>query len=805
MTDYEKLGSFYLGRFFDHKAGKPTNDLLLYDSKDLTTHAVCVGMTGSGKTGLGIGLLEEAALDGIPAIVIDPKGDLGNLMLTFPDLNPSDFEPWLEPSEAARKGISLSELAAKTAETWRKGLESWHQTAERIAKLKASAEISIYTPGSTSGRPLTVLRSFEAPPKETLEDASAMRDYTMSAVSGLLALVGISGDPLRSREHILLSSLLDYYWKLNQDMDIPSLIHAIQKPPFSRVGVFDMDSFYPANDRLELAMALNNLIASPGFSVWTQGEPLNIQRLLYTTSGKPRISILSIAHLGDSERMFFVTILLNAVLAWVRTQSGTSSLRALLYMDEIFGYFPPTANPPSKLPMLTLLKQARAFGLGVVLATQNPVDLDYKGLANTGTWLIGRLQTDRDKARVLDGLESAAQGSGQGFARPEMDQLLSGLDNRVFLLHNVHQAHPVLFQTRWAMSFLRGPLTLSQIKILTGPAATPPEVQAAPTPAPQAMPVEPSAPAVQAKSATAAKRPTPPPGINEYFLRPKQAGASDLHYTPVVFAQARLHFVDPKSRTDCWETAQFVHPAVEQAEELAWHNANAVMSGIVDTDRQPLAGSTFDQLPDAAARPAKYKMWERMLVSHIYQETTIELIVCPELKMVSKPGESEGDFKSHLQVSLHEKRDAEMEKIRKKYAPKLTSLQEQLRKAEARVEKEKDQYGQQKVSTAISFGATILGAFLGRGAMSVGTVGRAGTAMKGVGRASKEKRDIEMAQDSVEAVQERMDAMQQELDAELERIKSEMDIENLEISSTRIRPRKSDITLTSFGLGWQAC
>ena len=804
MTDYEKLGSFYLGRFFDHQTGQTTDDLLLYDSKDLTTHAVCVGMTGSGKTGLGIGLLEEAALDGIPAIVIDPKGDLGNMLLMFPDLNPSDFEPWLEPSEAARKGVPLSELAVKTAETWRKGLESWHQPVERIAKLKASAEISIYTPGNTSGRPLTVLRSFEAPPKETMEDASAMRDYTMSAVSGLLALVGISGDPLRSREHILLSSILDHYWKLNQDMDIPSLIHAVQKPPFSKVGVFDMDSFYPVNDRLELAMSLNNLIASPGFSVWTQGEPLNIQRLLYTTSGKPRISILSIAHLGESERMFFVTILLNAVLAWVRTQSGTSSLRALLYMDEIFGYFPPTANPPSKLPMLTLLKQARAFGLGVVLATQNPVDLDYKGLANTGTWLIGRLQTDRDKARVLDGLESAAQGSGQGFARSEMDQLLSGLGSRVFLLHNVHQTHPVLFQTRWAMSFLRGPLTLSQIKTLTGPSATPPEVPAAAPLSAKEAPVEPLAPAVRPKSPMAAQRPTPPPGVDEYFLRPKQAGASDLHYTPVVFAQARLHFVDAKSGVDTWETVQFVHPAVEQTEELTWNNADTVTSGIADVDLQPLAGSTFDALPNAAARPANYKMWQRMLTSYIYQEITMDLMVCPDLKISSKPNEPEGDFKSRLQVLLHEKRDDEMEKIRRKYAPKLTSLQEQLRKAEARVEKEKDQYGQQKVSTAISFGATILGALMGRGAMSVGTVGRASTAIKGVGRATREKRDIEMAQDSVEAVAERMDTMQQELDAEMERIKSEMDIEGLEISSTRIRPRKTDITLMSFGLGWQA-
>jgi len=397
MQDFEKLGSFYLGKAYDAATKQVTDDLLLYDAKDLTTHAVCVGMTGSGKTGLCISLLEEAAIDGIPALIIDPKGDLGNLLLTFPELRPSDFEPWLEAADAARKGLTLPQLAEKTAETWRKGLGDWHQPVDRIARLKQAADVSIYTPGSTAGRPLTVLRSFDAPPQETIDDTSAFRDYILSAVSGLLALIGIDGDPLRSREHILLSSIMDHHWRLGQNLDIPALIHAIQKPPFAKVGVFDLDSFFPANDRLGLAMSLNNLIASPGFAVWTQGEPLDIQRLLYTPAGKPRLTILSIAHLADSERMFFVTILLNAVLAWMRTQSGTSSLRALLYMDEIFGYFPPTANPPSKQPMLTLLKQARAFGLGVVLATQNPVDLDYKGLANTGTWLIGRLQTDRDK------------------------------------------------------------------------------------------------------------------------------------------------------------------------------------------------------------------------------------------------------------------------------------------------------------------------------------------------------------------------------------------------------------------------
>ncbi len=802
--DFEKLGSFYLGKHYDPAANQPTNELLLYDAKDLTTHAVCVGMTGSGKTGLCISLLEEAAIDGIPAIIVDPKGDLGNLLLTFPDLKPSDFEPWLEASDAARKGLTIQQLAEKTAESWRKGLADWHQPIDRIARLKQAADVCIYTPGSTAGRPLTVLRSFDAPPAETLEDASALRDYTMSAVSGLLSLVGVGGDPLRSREHILLSSIMEHYWKQGQNLDIPALIHAIQKPPFAKVGVFDLDSFYPAKDRLELAMSLNNLIASPGFAVWTQGEPLDIQRLLYTPEGKPRLAILSIAHLADSERMFFVTILLNAVLAWMRTQSGTSSLRALLYMDEIFGYFPPTANPPSKPPMLTLLKQARAFGLGVVLATQNPVDLDYKGLANTGTWLIGRLQTERDKARVLDGLESASQGSGAGFERSEMDKLLSGLDNRVFLLHNVHQPHPVLFQTRWVMSFLRGPLTTAQIKTLS--AVKEPVVEPALSALQQnvSSTVQNASPAAASSPApvTAAKtRPSPPPGVDEYFVRPRQAGINVSSYHPAVIAQVRLHFVDAKTKTDCWRSVQFLHPAVEKSDTFAWKEADETVENLDNLDRQPAESATFDALPDGSSRPSDYKLWGKMLESHIYQETTLELFSCPELKLASKPGETEGDFKTRLQVTLREKRDGEMEKINKKYATRIAALEEQVRKAGMRVEKEKDQLGQQKMNTAISVGAALLGAFFGRRA-AASNVGRAATAMKGFGKTGKEQRDIEMAGDSLAATQARLEAVQQELATELEAIKATCDVDSLTIETTEIRPRKTDISVTAFGLAW---
>ncbi|MEL7338165.1 MAG: helicase HerA-like domain-containing protein, partial [Planctomycetota bacterium] len=387
------------------------------------------------------------------------KGDIGNLLLTFPEFQASDYREYLDPAEATRKGMTVDELAKSKAKLWKSGLADWGQDGDRIRRLQQSADVTIYTPGSNVGVPLTVLKSFDAPPADQLTDADAMRERITGAASGLLTLMGVDADPLLSPEHILVSSILDHCWREGRSVTIEQLIGLIQSPPISRVGVMDLDSFMSPASRASLAMRLNNLLASPAFSTWMQGESLSIERLLHTPDGKPRISVLSIAHLSDSERMFFVTIVLNELLSWMRTQSGTSSLRALFYMDEVYGYFPPSAKPPSKPPMLTLLKQARAFGLGICLATQNPVDLDYKGLSNIGTWFLGRLQTQRDKDRVLDGLEGAAIQTGAQFDKSEMDKMLAGLGNRVFLMNNVHDDGPSVFHTRWALSFLSGPLS----------------------------------------------------------------------------------------------------------------------------------------------------------------------------------------------------------------------------------------------------------------------------------------------------------------------------------------------------------
>lgn len=796
MQDYEKLGVFYLGREYDLAAGKPKDDLVLYDSKDLTTHALCVGMTGSGKTGLCLALLEEAAIDGIPAIIIDPKGDLGNLLLTFPQLRPEDFAPYIDLAEATRAGCTPQEYAKTVAKEWKQGLADWGQQPERIARLREAADVAIYTPGSSSGLPLTVLRSFSAPPQTTRENAEAFRETISAASASLLGLLGIEADPLKSREQILLSSILEKNWRDGKDLDIAGLIRAIQTPGFDKVGVIDLESFYPAKERFELSMQLNNLLASPGFSAWLEGESLDIQRLLYTPEGKPRLSILSIAHLSDAERMFFVTILLSETIAWMRNQSGTSSLRALLYMDEVFGYFPPSKNPPSKTPMLTLLKQARAFGLGVVLATQNPVDLDYKGLANCGTWLLGRLQTERDKMRVLDGLEGASTQAGARFDRAKMEQILSGLGKRVFLMNNVHEDQPTVFQSRWTLSYLRGPLTREQISTLMkgrkGTNAT--------TNSPVAVKCE-----TASGGGASDQRPVLPPDISERFipLRAAIPAGGKLVYRPALLGVAKVHFAQVASGIDVWKSLSLVAPIDAEVAPDVWTAAEVSEGDALELESAPPATAQFSSLPAELSRPKKYAELATALKDHLYRSQKLQLWKCASLKQVSKAEESEADFRVRLSHTGRETRDAQLEKLRQKYAPKITSLTEQIRKAEIRVEKEKSQSTQQMLGTALSFGSTVLSALMGRKLTSVANITRASSAMKSAGRAFREQQDVSQAGETVEAYKERLATLDTEFKAEAEKIQSGFDADQLQLEEIAIQPKKADISVSQVVLLWE--
>lgn len=812
MPDYEKLGVFYLGKEYDLATQQLRDDLLLYDSKDLVTHAVCVGMTGSGKTGLCLALLEEAAIDGVPAIMIDPKGDLANLLLTFPQLRGEDFLPWINEEDAAKKGLSPQDYANKQAETWVKGMADWGQTPDRIKALRDKVELAIYTPGSNAGISLSILKSFAAPDRATLDDGELLRERINTTVTGLLGLLGIEADPIQSREHILISNILDRAWRNGQDLDLAALIGLIQTPPLQKIGVLDLDAFYPAKDRFALVMALNNLLASPGFNAWLEGEPLDVGRLLYSPSGKPKMSVVSIAHLSDPERMFFVSLLLNQTLGWMRQQSGTTSLRAILYMDEIFGYFPPTANPPSKQPLLTLLKQARTFGLGVVLATQNPVDLDYKGLSNTGTWFIGRLQTDRDKQRVLDGLEGAGV-SGSGFDRSKMEQILAGLGNRVFLMNNTHEDAPVVLQTRWVMSYLRGPLTRNQIKALMDPikAAAPiaPAATSA-TPIAPAVPTSavapsaaqtPPAPTSSAPSAPSGQRPALPAEVQQFFI-PVRGHGDTVLYRPVIFGAAKINFTDTKTKIDVMQDATFATDITDNAIPVNWEGAKALDVPASDLERNPIDGAQFADLPPAANKVKSYTTWQKDFVTWLYGTQQIDLFLSPSTKLVSNPGEEERDFRIRLSQSTREKRDDMVEQLRQKYAPKVAALQDRIRKAQETVAREKAQADQQKMQTAISIGATLLGALGGRKINSSGNIGKATTAVRGASRAAKEGQDVGRAEDNVEVLQQRLKDLNAEIEEQTQELMSAVDPQTEVFETVTIKPKKTNIAVQLCTLVW---
>ncbi len=805
MLDYEKLGVFYLGKGYDLSARRIQEGLILYDSKDLTTHAVCVGMTGSGKTGLCVALMEEAAIDGIPVIAIDPKGDLGNMMLTFPTLAPEDFLPWVDEGEAVRSGMTPDQFARKMSDLWRSGLSEWHQGPERIARLRESADFAVYTPGSSAGLPINLLRSFTPPPPSLPPDSDAFQDRVTSAVEGLLTLLGIPADPLQSREHILLSNLFTHAWTRQMGLDLPELIRSIQKPPFDRVGVFDLESFFDAPSRLQLAMRVNNLLASPGFSAWIQGEPLSIESLLYTPEGRPKVSIISIAHLSDAERMFFVTILLNEVVSWMRGQPGTSSLRALLYMDEIFGYFPPSANPPSKRPMLTLLKQARAFGLGVMLTTQNPVDLDYKGLANTGTWFIGRLQTERDKLRVLEGLEGASTATGAWFDRSRMDSVLSSLGNRVFLMQNVHDAEPVVFHTRWALSYLRGPLTRNQIETLMAPRKAQREI---PPASPLSPPQPPSGTAPASKrteeSRLSTERAVPPAGVTECFLPLAEAAGQGnrLVYRPAVLATARIQYVSNSMQLNHRRNLAILVPLTQGHGEPAWDEATQWPGGLASSTTGAETNAEYEALPAPASRATNYPLWKQALLNQLFQGETLTLYRSKDLNVGSRPDEDEGTFRGRLLHMARERRDLEVEKLKRKYAARFGALQDRIRRLEDRVAREKDQYTQQKLQTTISIGSTLLGALFGRKAASTGNIGRATTAARGAGRAIRERGDIARAQAELDAELKKLGDLEAELNEAVKGVESAFEPDLIQIEEVLIRPRKSDILIRSLDLAW---
>jgi hypothetical protein len=788
---YEKLGLFYLGKRVDLATGQRLDEPFLYDAKDLVTHAVCVGMTGSGKTGLGIGLIEEAAIDGVPVLAIDPKGDLSNLLLTFPQLRPQDFAPWVDPATAASRGTTVDALAAEQAAAWATGLAEWDQTGERIARLREAARVRVYTPGSRAGVPLALLGSLRAPEGDD-EDASAQ---VTSLAASLLSLAGLGELGPHSREQVFLAAILSQPAPAGRPADFSWLVESIQRPNFYRVGVLDLETFVPAKERQELALRFNSVLASPGFDVWLAGEPLDAGSMFYDAQGRPRVAIVSIAHLGEGERMLVVSLLLNAILAWTRKQPGTGSLRAMLYMDEVFGYLPPVSNPPSKLPLLTLLKQARAFGVGVVLATQNPVDLDYKALSNTGTWFLGKLQTERDKARVLDGLESLTASVD----RSTIDRALSSLRGRTFFVHNVHEPGPVVIETRWALSYLRGPMSREELRRATAGSADSSATSAAAARA--ATPVTaPAAGPPATTTATRAARPVLPANVRELFLGPADEAST---YVPTLYGSARLQFSDAKRGVD---TVQDVHATVPFSDGVVpidWEQAAPIEVPPEGLLTQPASAQTaFAPLPPAALDAKRYATWTKEFTQWLLRTQRLTLYSAPTVKLMSKQGETERDFRIRLQHAGREATDDAVQKLRDRYAPKVARLGARLQAARDALVRESQQAQQQKTQTAVSFGATVIGALLGGKALSMSTLGRATTAIRGVGRSMKETQDIGRAEAKVQETETELKSLENEMAEEVAALTASAGTEAA-VETLEIAPKRGAVEIRLVALVWK--
>lgn len=776
---------FYLGRLYNLKKGEITPDDLYYDPPDLTTHALVTGMTGSGKTGLCIDLIEEAALQGIPAILVDPKGDLTNLMLTFPNLAPADFKPWIEAGSPRREGKNIDEIAEETAKVWKNGLADWGLDGKDLSDLKDAVDRAIYTPGSTTGLPVSIMASFEPPDLPWDENEEALREKISATVTALLTLVGIRDiDPLRSRDHILLSNIIEYNWRKGAELDLATLIHQTQDPPLERLGAFSLNDFFPKKERGELAMLLNNFLASPSFQSWIEGTPLDIQSMLYSANGKPRHSIFYLAHLNDTERMFFVTLLFSAVETWMRKQQGTADLRALVYFDEIHGYLPPVANPPSKPLIIRMLKTARAFGVGLTLTTQNPVDVDYKALSNAGTWMVGRLQTDQDKQRLLDGLESAAGG----IQRSEYDKLISSLGKRVFLYHNVHEKKPQIFHTRWAMSYLTGPLTITQIPSLNKLSG----VDSGGQQGGRRQTVSQTT-ALEKGAATAAKPDIS--GVNEYFL-PVEDGNQSGMYSPTLLASAEVRYFKNNPPVDFKRT---ITALVENPRETGQMWEDSLQEG-VDLGSLLLkaqSGMKFHNVPEWMRQPSWLSEQEREFEHWIYETDTISLRSSSALGVAVGPQTGQEEFLALRKAAAEQKAEQESAKLRSKYAAKKSSLEKKISSQELRVAKYKKEVASRGLDTAMNVGGKILKVLTGKKLTGVSTSMTKGRMAFDASAKLKE----------AESVLENYREELKNIDAALQEEKQAL-VENWmraaeDVSEVKMTPTKQNIRITHFGILWK--
>ena len=773
---YEKLGLFYLGKDIDKDTLQATEALTLLKNKNFTTHATIIGMTGSGKTGLGVGIIEEAAIDNIPSIIIDPKGDMGNLCLTDPLFSPQSFEPWVE-DEARNKEQDVASYAEKIASMWQNGVESSHQDTDRVERF-SKVKKTIYTPGSSAGVSVNVLSSLDVPPSQVIDDSDSFSSYINSTVSSLLSLIGLEANPVESKETILLAQLITTSWLEGDDLSLEDLIGRIISPPFKKIGVLPLDDFYPPTERFKFATKFNSIIASPTFKAWLEGETIDIQKLLYDENGKAKVAIFSISHLSDNERMFFVTLLLNKFIAWMRRQSGTSALKTLLYMDEIFGFFPPIKNPPSKEPMLLLLKQARAYGVGVVLSTQNPVDLDYKGLSNMGTWFIGRLQTTQDIARVIDGLGGKIDAS---YNKDEIKTLLANLKKRTFFLKSAHLDDIRLFGTRWVMSYLKGPLKRDEIAHL--------------------MLDQKALLSAQQDDLPQKETSVPDDGFNSYSnlddsisQRFEISSKQSSRFSPSIMAQCTLNYFNQTRAIDEEENLCLNLELISQDDSLDWDDCvqNDELKSCFDNyPRTAPSNAQFAEVPDFISSDKNLRKASTKLKDWLYHEHKLELYRSKSPKLESQPYESLGDFKVRLTDLLDDKKETAIDTLKERYAKKEKVLTDRLSRAEEKLEKEESDTS----NSFINVGITVLGALFGK---SRASIGRAGS------RVLKERGDVNRQEERVEKIKNDIEELEEELEDKVDDLVDKFNIDAVDIEEFAIKLRKTDIQLNDIAVVWKS-
>jgi hypothetical protein len=835
MSVSDTPGKLYLGREYDLKKGEVTDKPVLYDARHLTTHGIILGMTGSGKTGLGMILLEELLLQGTPVLILDPKGDICNLLLTFPELRPEDFRPWVDLEGARRRGVGVEEYAAQMANKWREGLSDWGISGERIRQLRQAAEFTIFTPGSNAGQPVDVLHFFERPGLDWDDHEEALRERIGGIVSALLGLVGVEADPLQSPEHILLARIIEHRWREGEQFDLPMLIRLLQKPPFQQVGVFELETFFPEKERFALARSLNNLIAAPGFEAWNTGMGLDVKGLLTAADGRPRASIFYLAHLNDAQRLFFITLFLEAVRDWLRAQSGTTDLRALLYFDEVFGYFPPyPKNPPTKTPLLALVKQGRAAGLGVVLSTQNPADLDYKGLTNAGTWAVGSLRAERDKQRVLEGLEGAIAEAGATMDRAMVERVLGALKSRVFLFHDIHAGPPVFFHTRWAMSYLRGPLTRKQVRELVSDQGVAreldTEMRRRQDEETRERRDEETSRRGDEERETAGKvrdkedvhldpglmdePPTLPPDVPQAFLPPTVAFEWALRtheertgqpvlarerwlvYTPQLLALGTVRMLDQKRGVNHQEVLARLIQVGEEMVGVDWGEGRVAVSRDDLSVKSPGEG-LFGAVPSALARSRELKGWEKDYSDYLYYNTSVKVLYSPTLDLYGQVGESRRDFRVRCEEKAREQRDAEVKKARTRMDQQMARVQQRLRREQRELAADQKEVEARKREELLSIGESAFNLLTRRRSSSMlSRASRKRTLTR------KAEADVEESIEAIDDLEEQLEDLKAQWEEQVEEINDRW-AETLEdVSEFEVKPRRVDVRVEFCGLAW---